>query len=126
MISEKLEAAATRFVRIDCMKENPKIRSYQQYREALEKSTKREQLKYDMFVNKIAKEQKTDSLSDATQTFLKQTVGPALGLRNLSQIIEHVKARDLAVQCLLLGQSFADLAMAEPPIEESEEEVKAD
>jgi len=36
-------------------------------------------------------------VTEVLETFLKQKVGPALGLRNLSQIIEFVKARDLVI-----------------------------
>ena len=77
-----------------------------------------------MLASKILKEQKTSGLSGALEQFLKQKAGPALGIRNLSQIIEHVKARDLIIQSLLLKTSFEDLGMTEPVEEKAVEELK--
>ena len=77
-----------------------------------------------MLVSKILSDQKTTGVSGPLETFLKQTAGPALGLRNLSQIIEHVKARDLVIQSLLLKVSFEDLGMTEPVEPKVEEESK--
>ena len=76
-----------------------------------------------MLISKINTETKNGGVQGTLLEFLKQKVGPALGLRNITQIIEHVKARDLNVQNLLMKTSFEELGMTEP-VEPKKEEQK--
>ena len=82
---------------IDCRVQNPKIKTHDNLKKALSENKNDELLKYNMLVNKIMKEQKTVGVAGVLETFLKEKAGPALGLRNLGQIIEFVKARDLVI-----------------------------
>ena len=112
-----------RTVPFDCSQQNEDIKTYKDLHESLKKLQKQNKLKYDMLISKIITETKNGGVQGTLLEFLKQKVGPTLGLRNITQIIEHVKARDLNVQNLLMKTSFEELGMTEP-VEPKKEEQK--
>ena len=74
-------------------------------------------------MQRILKEQSSnEGISEAIEKFLKDKVGATLGLKNLGQIIEQVKQKNLVYVLLLQQTTLDDLGIEIPkPVKKEEE-----
>ena len=96
--------------------------------EQLNKRKKVESIKMRMLINQVDPSKNQFGINVVVETWLKDKAGPALGLRNLGQIVDYVKARDLVIQELLQRTTFQELGLTPPTTDEekaAEAEAKA-
>ena len=111
----------------DCQKRRPDITKISEYNESVNKRQKDEAQKHSLLVQRILKEQSSnEGISEAIEKFLKDKVGATLGLKNLGQIIEQVKQKNLVYVLLLQQTTLDDLGIEIPKPVKKEEEQKAD
>ena len=95
----------------DCAKERADIKSLTDLNEARKGRTQTESVKMRMLINKVIIDQKTLGVAGVLEAWLKEKAGPALGLRNIGQIIDMIRLRDLHIQELLQRTTFEELGL---------------
>jgi len=122
-VNDKFDHDTT--VYFDCLQRNPEVKTLNGLCEAITKRGKLESRKLDLFIRKIDEQERGAGLSEELETFLLSQVGPALGLRvNISQIVEHIKARDLKIISLIRRTSYEQLGLQQPCEDEQSKEEK--
>jgi hypothetical protein len=86
--------------------------------EQLNKRKRVESIKMRMVINQVDPSKNQFGINVVIETWLKEKAGPALGLRNLGQIVDYVKARDLVIQELLQRTTFQELGLTPPKTDE--------